>query len=289
MQAEKMNVYKSMISLLVTFIGGYLLLLIFMYLFQSKMIFLPSSNLAITPERAGLKAEDIWIKTEDDERLHGWFFPVEEAEYVVVLSHGNAGNISNRIDIAKFLQEAGFSILIYDYRGYGQSSGKPSEEGLYKDIEAVVNYLKTENGYSEQQMIMYGRSMGGAVAAYSAAKFNVSGLVLDSAFKNLKSMVSDLYPFVPSFLASYEFSTLKYVQQLSVLPVMVMHSPNDTIVDISHGKSLFGIAKEPKTFVELRGSHNDNFHVSVDIHKKYWEEFLQMIDEQRNPKVQENK
>lgn len=268
-----------MMSLIVTLAGGYILLLIFMYLFQSKLIFLPSSDLVVTPQRAGLQADNVWIETDDDEQLHGWFFPSDSTEYIVVLSHGNAGNISNRIDIAKFLSEAGVSVLIYDYRGYGQSSGKPSEEGLYRDIEAVVNFLKTEKGYSEQQMIMYGRSMGGAIASYAATQFNVGGLVLDSAFKNLKAMVSDLYPFVPSFLASYEFPTEKYLQQLSGIPVMIMHSPNDTIVDISHGKSLYGVAKEPKIFVELRGGHNDNFHASVDTHSKSWRDFLKSIDQ----------
>ncbi|MDR9366427.1 MAG: alpha/beta fold hydrolase [Balneolaceae bacterium] len=276
-----MNTIKKMVTLLATIAGGYLLLLIFMYLFQSKLIFLPSSDLLVTPSEAALQAEDVWIETSDAERLHGWFFPNDSTEYIVVLSHGNAGNISNRIDIAKFLQEAGVSVLIYDYRGYGQSSGNPSEEGLYRDIEAVVNFLKMDKGYSEQQMIMYGRSMGGAVASFAATRFNVGGLVLDSAFKNVKAMVSDLYPFVPSFLASYKFPTEQYVQQLSGIPVMIMHSPTDTIVDISHGIALFGAANDPKTFVELRGGHNDNFHASVDIHSQNWKEFLRIVNEKQ--------
>ncbi|NBC65353.1 MAG: alpha/beta fold hydrolase [Bacteroidetes bacterium] len=276
-----------MLSLLATIAGGYLLLLIFMYLFQSKLIFLPSSDLVVTPSGAGLQAEDVWIDTSDGERLHGWLFPNDATEYLVVLSHGNAGNISNRIDIAKFLQETGFSVMLYDYRSYGQSSGKPSEEGLYRDIEAVVTFLKTVEGYTEQQMIMYGRSMGGAVASFAATRFNVGGLVLDSAFKNVKSMVSDLYPFVPSFLASYEFPTEQYVQQLSGTPVMIMHSPTDTIVDISHGKALFGAANDPKTFVELRGGHNDNFHASVDIYSRYWKDFLLMIDGEKRSDIEE--
>lgn len=276
-----MNTIKKMVTLLATIAGGYLLLLIFMYLFQSKLIFLPSSDLLVTPREAALQAEDVWIDTSDGERLHGWYFPNDSTEYIVILSHGNAGNISNRIDIAKFLQETGFSALIYDYRGYGQSSGEPSEEGLYKDIEAVVNFLKMDIGYTEQKMIMYGRSMGGAVASFAATQFNVGGLVLDSAFKNIKSMVSELYPFIPSFLASYEFPTEQHVKQLTDTPIMIMHSPNDTIVDISHGKALFGTANDPKTFVELRGGHNDNFHASVDIYSQYWKEFLLMIDEKQ--------
>lgn len=274
-------------SIIFTIVAVYLLLLLFMYLFQSKLLFIPSSEFIITPEEAGLNAEDVWIETEDNERLHSWFFPNDSAEYVVVLSHGNAGNISNRIDIAKFLQEAGFSVLIYDYRGYGQSSGQPNEEGLYLDIEAVVSYLKSEKGFTEQSMIMYGRSMGGAVASYAATKFNVAGLVIDSTFKNLKSMVSELYPFVPVILAKYEFPNELYLRNISGIPVMVMHSPGDTLIDISHGKYLYQIIAEPKKFVELRGGHNDSFHASVDIYSQSWKEFLEMIDEQKTSKVEE--
>lgn len=269
-------------SILISIIAGYVLLLGVMYLFQNNLIFLPSSDLIVTPEKAGLQAEDIRIQTEDGERLHGWFFPHDESEYVVILSHGNAGNISGRIDIAKLLSEVGISVVLYDYRGYGQSSGKPDEEGFYRDVEAVVNYLKERKGYSERQMIMYGRSLGGAVASYAATRFEVSGLVLDSTFKNLKAMVGDLYPFVPSSLAKYEFPTEKYLQQISAIPVMIMHSPNDSIVDISHGKHLYGIAKEPKRFVELRGGHNDNFHASADIYIQNWKEFLKTVDQKRS-------
>lgn len=274
-------------TILISIIAGYVLLLGGMYLFQQKLIFLPSSELIITPEKAGLQAEDIRIETEDGERLHGWFFPNDEAEYVVVLSHGNAGNISNRIDIAKLLQELGVSVVLYDYRGYGQSSGKPNEQGLYVDVKAVVNYLKTERGLSEQQMIMYGRSLGGAVASYAATRFDVSGLVLDSAFKNLKAMVGDLYPFVPAVLAKYEFSTENYLKEISDTPVMIMHSPNDDIVGISHARHLYEVAKEPKQFLELRGGHNDNFHASTDIYSHNWRKFLKVIHDRKQQETRE--
>ncbi len=271
----------SFMSILISILVGYTLLLGGMYLFQDKLIFLPSSRLVVTPEKAGLEAEDVWIHTDDGEQLHGWFFPNEETEYIVVMSHGNAGNISGRIDIAKLLNGVGVSILLYDYRGYGQSSGKPSEEGLYTDIKAVINFLKTEKGFSENQMIMYGRSMGGAVASYAATEFDVSGLVLDSAFKNLKAMVRDLYPFVPASLARYELPTEKFLSEIQNIPIMIMHSPNDSIVGISHGKYLYEIANEPKRFVELRGGHNDNFHASTDIHSRNWRKFLQVVEDRK--------
>lgn len=276
-------------SIILTIIAVYLLLLLFMYLFQSKLIFLPSTEFVITPKEAGILAEDVWVETEDGERLHGWFFPNDSAKYVVIFSHGNAGNISNRIDIAKFLNESGLGVFLYDYRGYGQSSGQPDEEGLYRDIEAVVDYIKNEKDYSEQQIILYGRSLGGAIASYAATKYNVGGLVIDSTFKNLKSMVSELYPFVPVVLAKYSFPNELYLRNIRDIPVMVMHSPNDTLIDISHGKYLYQIVAEPKKFVELRGGHNDNFHSSVNIYNQHWSEFLEILDEQKTLKVEKNK
>ena len=270
---------NSMVSFLIFLIVGYLFLLGLMYLFQRQLIFFPTSNHLITPEKAGLNAENVWISTSDGEKLHGWFFPVEQSDYIVVLNHGNAGNISNRIDIGKLLSEIGFSVLLYDYRGYGKSTGKPDEQGLYRDIESVVEYLKREKGYKEVEMIMYGRSLGGAVAAYAATKFQVAGLVIDSAFESLQAMVSELYPFVPSSLAAYDFPTEKYLQQISGIPVMVMHSRNDEIIGFSHGERLYESSAQPKKFVELRGGHNDNFHKSADIHAREWREFLSLITE----------
>jgi uncharacterized protein len=272
-----MKILKTMSSFLLTVAGFYLLILILMYTFQNQLLFMPSSGFIQTPASTGLEAADVWAETEDGVRVHGWYFPNQDANYVVVLSHGNAGNISGRIAIAETLLNSGASVLMYDYRGYGNSEGSPSEEGLYKDIEAVVEYLKSEQGYTEQQVVMYGRSLGGAVAAYAATQYDLGGLVLDSAFKNLRAMVREVYPFVPARLAKYDFPTDEYIQQLGDLPVMIMHSPNDEIIGFHHGRSLYELAGGPKRFVELRGGHNDNFYQSQSLIEQSWKEFLDRI------------
>ena len=261
-------------SFLLTIAGGYLVILLLMYLFQNRLLFMPTSGFMQTPESVGVTAQDVWIETEDGVKLHAWYFPPEESDRVIVLSHGNAGNISYRIDIARTLLDAGAAVLMYDYRGYGKSEGRPSEKGLYKDITAFTEHLKSEKGYPEQNIYMYGRSLGAAVAAYAATKYDLGGLVLDSAFKNLRAMVSDVYPFVPSSLARYEFPTETYLRQLEGMPVMIMHSPDDEIVGYHNGQYLYEIANEPKQFVELRGGHNDNFFASRDLIERSWREFL---------------
>ena len=269
-----MKWFKNMATFLLAIVGGYLLILGLMFLFQNKLLFMPSSVMFQTPQNAGLTAEDLWIKTEDGVRIHGWYFPNESAELVVIMSHGNAGNISGRIGIAETLLNSGAAVVLYDYRGFGQSEGKPTESGLYKDIEAVVHYLKAEKGYNENDMVMYGRSLGGAVAAYAATQFDLRGLVLDSAFQNLRAMIRDAYPFVPTALARYRFPTDEYLIQLDGLPIMIMHSPGDEIVSYKQGQLLYEMINQPKMFVELRGGHNDNFIASRDIIQQSWGAYL---------------
>lgn len=267
---------KSFMSFILIFAGGFILLLFLMFLFQDRLLFMPSSVMVQTPDSFGITFEDFWAETDDNIRIHGWYFPAENSDQVIVLSHGNAGNISNRISIAEELQETGAAVLMYDYRGYGKSEGSPTEKGLYRDIEAVINVLRFDKEYNEENIYLYGRSLGGAVAAYAATKFNVGGLVLDSAFINLRSMVRDVYPFVPTFLAKYKFSTDQYLKELKNTPVIIMHSPNDEIVGFHNGKYLFDVANEPKQFVELRGGHNNNFFESSERITESWKGMLEL-------------
>lgn len=276
-----------MMTIVLTITGVYIAILALMYLFQNQLLFIPSSHMVQTPAGTGLEAEDVWIETEDGVRLHGWYFPHTDSEWVVVLSHGNAGNISGRIDIAEMLLQSGAAVLMYDYRGYGQSGGRPTEKGLYKDIEAVARFLTDDMEYPESRIIMYGRSLGGAVAAYAATRFDVGGLVIDSAFKNLKTMVREVYPFVPAWLAKYEFPTDRYLEGLDGLPVMVMHSPGDEIIVFHHGQHLYALLEEPKTFVRLSGGHNDNFFLSRNLIAESWVSFLEQLEKKPDTEVHE--
>ena len=269
-----------MMSTIAAIGAGFLILLLLMYLFQNRLLFMPSSGMVQTPETAGLEAEDFWAETEDGVRIHGWYFPNEESGRVIVLSHGNAGNISYRIDIARTLLDSGAAVLMYDYRGYGKSEGRPGEQGLYRDILAVTRALINEKGYASDNIFHYGRSLGGAVAAYAATQIRPGGLVLDSAFTNLRAMAGDVYPFVPSALVKYRFPTDEYLSRLQGLPVMIMHSPQDEIIPYHHSERLFETAGEPKRFVRLRGGHNENFFASRELIQESWREFLNSANSQ---------
>jgi hypothetical protein len=275
---------KGMLNFLLIIVGGYLVLLFLMFVFQNRLIFIPTQDLLITPDQLGIEAEEIHVGTQDGEKLHGWFFPNGNSEYLVILCHGNAGNISTRIDIARMFERLGISIILFDYRGYGLSTGSPNEQGLYHDVEAVVEFAGSEYDYDPSNIVLYGRSLGGAVASYAATKYDVAGLIVDSSFESLEQMVSELYPFVPAVLARHDFPTLEYLQSLEETPVMIMHSPDDQIIGFSHGQTLFEAANEPKKFVELTGGHNDSFNASIGTVAENWTQFLQIIEGVRNPK-----
>lgn len=235
---------------------------------------MPASQMVQSPNSAGLEAEDFWAETDDGVRIHGWYFPNDKSGRVIVLSHGNAGNISYRIDIARTLLNTGAAVMMYDYRGYGKSGGRPSEQGLYRDILAVTKALMDEKGYGSEDIFHYGRSLGGAVAAYAATQIRPGGLVLDSAFTDLRTMAGDVYPFVPSALVKYRFPTENYLKLLDGVPVMIMHSPQDEIIPYHHSERLYEAAGEPKRFVKLRGSHNENFYASRELIEESWREFM---------------
>lgn len=264
-------------KILVALVAIYIFMMLILYLLQGRMLYLPQQAINRMPASVGLQAEDLWVKTEDGIKIHGWYFHHPKADYVVVLSHGNAGNISGRLDIASMLHTLGVSVVMYDYRGYGDSEGDPSEKGLYMDLEAVVNFLKKEKGFHEKQMILYGRSIGGAVSAKIAAQFNFGGLVLDSSFTDLQSLVGELYPFVPSFLVRNKFSTIDQLQLLQQTPVLIFHSREDEIVNFRHGEKLYEAAAEPKKLVPLRGGHNDLFITSREKIEQAWAEYIDAL------------
>ena len=173
-----------------------------LYLLQERMVFLPhmpGRSLDATPETAGLAYEDAWIETEDGERLHGWFVPADNARGTLLFFHGNAGNISHRLESLMIFNRLGLDVLIVDYRGYGQSSGKASEEGTYRDARAAWNYLLSERQVPAGRIVIFGRSLGGAVGAWLASQPDVepAGIVIESTFSSGLDMGKRLYPVLP--------------------------------------------------------------------------------------------
>jgi fermentation-respiration switch protein FrsA (DUF1100 family) len=252
---------RLVLSTLVAVAIGYAILLAFVFWFQSRLVYFPNMGreLAGTPRDAGLEYDEVWLDTSDGERLHAWYVPAPQARGVVLVFHGNAGNISHRIDYAIMLQRLGYSTFIPEYRGYGRSSGVPSEQGTYRDAEAAWRHLTETRGFAPQHIALLGESLGAAVAAWLATEREPGALVLASAFTSVPDLGAEVYPFLPvRLLSRYRYDARAALARVRA-PVLVAHSPQDEIVPYRHGRALFEAAREPKAFLEMRGGHNDGF------------------------------
>ena len=246
------------LGILVAAYGGLALLL---YVFQSHLVFFPDTGREVlaTPTQIGLVYEDIHLQTADGISLHGWYIPAPQPRGTVLFLHGNAGNISHRLDSVQMFHRLGYSTLIFDYRGYGNSGGAPTEEGTYRDAEAAWRYLTEQQHIPSCRIVLFGESLGGAVAAWLAARQKPGALVIASGFTSVPDLGQQLYPFLPvRWLARIRYDTRVYLRAVAV-PVLVAHSPDDEIIPFAHGRALFAAANPPKQFLELAGGHNDGF------------------------------
>lgn len=234
----------------------------FMYLQQYSMIFFPDATLDQTPEEWGVGYEDVFLDTEDGVRLHGWYIPFHGSKRTLLFFHGNAGNISHRGASVEIFLRLGLNVFIFDYRGYGKSQGKPDEDGLYRDARAAWRYLTSERETRPEDIILFGRSLGGTVAAELAAEVQPGGLILESTFSSARDMANVVLPFLSRLiLLRYDFDTAAHVRQVAS-PVLVLHSPDDEIIPFRLGEKVFQAANEPKSFVRMRGGHNNGITMS---------------------------
>ncbi len=260
---------KTLISLLSIAASIYVLLALALYLLQGKMVFLsglPGRALTATPGDIGLEYEDVSLTTSDDERLHGWYVPATDRRGVVLFFHGNAGNISHRLDSIGIFHQLGLDTLIIDYRGYGQSTGKTNEQGTYLDAQAAWSYLVDERGIPADRIIIFGRSLGGAVGAWLGAqpdmKNGPAAVIIESSFTSGVDMARQLYPFLPAQLITrLRYPAVEYASRLQC-PVLVVHSRDDEIIPFAMGQSIYAAVKQRKSFLELRGDHNNGFYIS---------------------------
>ena len=181
---------------------------------------------------------------------------------MVLFCHGNAGNISNLIEIVQQYAHLGLSSFVFDYRGYGQSEGKPSEEGTYLDAEAAWNYLVRKRHVSSTDIIIIGRSLGGPIAAWLGRKHTPKALILESTFTTIRDIGAQLYPYLPvRLITSLGYKTIEYIRQVHC-PLLIVHSCGDRMIPIDHGRKLYSAANEPKDFLEIQGTHNEGYFTS---------------------------
>ncbi|MDZ7620199.1 MAG: alpha/beta hydrolase [Patescibacteria group bacterium] len=241
---------------------AYLGLLLVLMWFEETFIFVPAKHPAGDWQPAGLEFEDTWIETADGVRLHGWYVEHPSPRAVILFNHGNAGNVTNRVGILHALtRHVGASVLVYDYRGYGRSGGKPNEKGLYADARAARAWLAERAGVESDEIVLMGESLGGAVAVELAASDGCRALILDSAFTSAPDMATLLFPFIPArLLMRNRFDSIGKIGRYAG-PLLQCHGTRDTIVPFTQGERLFAAAEaaRPKRFMPMPGlDHNDS-------------------------------
>jgi fermentation-respiration switch protein FrsA (DUF1100 family) len=251
------------LTLVLSALGGLLLL------FETRFIYFPSRAHEATPAGLGLPSEEVRLTAEDGVRLHGWFLPVRGARWTVLLSHGNAGNISHRLDRTLFLQtRLGASVLLYDYRGYGRSEGSPDEPGTYRDARAAYRYLVERRRVPPERLVLFGESLGSAVSLDLALAHPAAALILEAPFTSVPAMARTtiFFPLAPFVRTRYD--NLEKVGRLR-MPLLVLQGDHDEVVPFAQGRRLFEAAPGPKRFFAIPGAgHNDTFLVGGDA---YWQ------------------
>jgi fermentation-respiration switch protein FrsA (DUF1100 family) len=252
----------------------YLLLCLAMYLLQDRLVFFPSGPPHVTPTSFGVSFQDLEITAAGGVRLQAWYMPTEDPLGEVLVCHGNAGSIADRIDLAQAFHQLGWSVLLFDYRGYGNSTGSPDEEGTYADAEAAFDALAELNG-SPDSIVVYGESLGAAVAIELARRRTLAAVIVESAFTSLPDVGAEAYPFLPvRMLARYRYDSRSKVRSLDA-PLLLIHSPADETVPVAHAHSLLEAAGESCKLLLTAGGHNDRGWRSRPEWRTKVEDFLE--------------
>jgi len=225
--------------------------------FETSHVYFPSRRLRNTPAEVGLEYEDVELWTADGVRIHGWFIPAAgRARATMLYCHGNGGNIGDRVYIIRILNDLGLNVMIFDYRGYGASSGRPSEKGTYLDAEAAYAYVLKKENNDPDRVIVYGKSLGGAVGIDLMTRKKARALISDSVFTSTSAMAEEIYPGLPvKHILRIKYDSISKIGRVG-MPKLIIHSRDDEIVPFRHGEALFDAAGAPKEFYIMRGDHN---------------------------------
>ena len=245
----------------------YLGLLVLLRLFESNLIYFPGNQRVLIPPPSwlGLPVERVEISTEDGVKLVGWAIPAQSdsSGLWLLICHGNAGNLSEFDRPLHYagLRQLGLGLLAFDYRGYGESDGAPSEQGLYRDADAAYRFLREIRGVPADRIVVFGHSLGSAVAINLVSRQPAAGLIVEGALTSATDRGREIYPFIPiRWIARSRFSSIDKISGITV-PKLFLHAAGDEVIPHAHGRRLFDAAQEPKTFVELQGGHGDSFDV----------------------------
>lgn len=269
-----------LLTLFATISFTYLGVCVGLYFYQGRLLYVPSGKLTATPSDIGLEYEEVTLTAKDGVRLHGWYVPCANPRAVVLYFHGNAGNISERLESLKIFHGLHLSTFILDYHGYGLSGGSPSEQGTYLDAQAAWEYLVGERRIAPEQILVFGRSLGGAVAAWLIAHHRPRAAIIESAFTSLPAVAAENYPLFPiRWLARYRYDTLENLRRADC-PILIAHSRDDKLIPFHHATELYAAVPGRKGFLWFSGDHKDGFFTSGEGYVTGLDRFVtQVLDD----------
>ncbi len=236
-------------------IGVYLIACVLASFIQSKLLYFPKRDYDADPTELGLAFEDLTLTTADGMDIAAWYVPHDNPRGSLIFCHGNAGNIAGRLHDVLLLNDMRLNVLIFDYRGFGRSTGRPSEQGTYEDAETAWRYLVDTRGESSDRIVVFGRSLGGAVAIELAGRHEPAGLVIESSFTSIVDIGQLHYWYLPvRWIVTHNYASIEKVPHLTC-PKIFFHGSHDGLIPIDNGRRLFEAAAEPKSFVETPGGH----------------------------------
>jgi pimeloyl-ACP methyl ester carboxylesterase len=271
MKKQQLRFHKVLILLGI----AYLIFLAGIYFLQEKVIFIPSSEIFLEIDTEKTGAEEFNLEINKKTTIHGYFVTTENAKKTIIFFHGNGGNLTNNFGRVSIAKKMGYNIAVFDYRGYGQSTGEIKKESdIYEDAETVLKYLEETQKIPRNSIIFWGQSLGGAIAMEMAERYPANKLVLESTFTSLNNVTPDIFKYgVPSFLKKYKFNNLEKIARIET-PILVIHSSEDEMISFQNGQELFAENPAKNQFLEIKGSHNGGFYENFEENEGIIKEFL---------------
>ena len=253
---------------------------LFLVIFEKHFIYYPAAAVDLTPKALGQPFDEVVIDVEPGVKIHGWFIKAatESSVATILFSHGNAGNIADRIDRVQSLRSLGVDFLLYDYRGYGKSTGDTDEEGTYRDGRAAYDYLVKSRQIDPGHIVLMGESLGCAVSIQLALERKAAGLVIEAPFASIAHMANAVYPFLPlgSFIRT-RYENVKKIPQLK-MPLLVVQGTKDEVIPVAQGRMVFDAAPEPKRYLAIEGAHhNDVYLIGGEGYRRALGEFIRQV------------
>ena len=257
-------ILKTLVALVI----GYLLLMLFIFLRQDRLLFNAHSEIPTTPAEQGLAYEDVRLETDDGITIDAWYVPRLDSPYALLFLHGNSDNLSDIVATLRFFHRLGLNTLAIDYRGYGRSGGRPSEHGTLLDAEAAWRHLLADRGFSDDRVVVLGRSLGGAVAAWLASRHRPAGVVLESTFSDLPTLARQQYPYLPvRWLLRYRYPTIERIPDITS-PILIVHSCEDEVIPFAHAERLLAAIPGKRRLLTIRGRHYDGYATSGETYRR---------------------